>query len=107
MKIKIQGRVYLHPLLASPDSIIDAETDVLTLTFPMSDGSTKEAVYRKGRKILIDAGFESNRLRFQQDFTFGKSIIGEARHSTVTVTFTYKGVWNNVKGYEQIDRAGM
>ncbi len=98
MKLKVKGDELLHPLLqVGTKLIVDATTDELYITYGMEPDKSKQAVFAKGRKLLLDHGFKHKKFRFVDDIHFNKRIINGIRVDAVTVKITYRGTWNDVR----------
>lgn len=98
MRLKIKGVTHSHPQLQIGETLlVDATTDELYVSFPMEPSSSKQKVFARGRKLLLEGGFKPKKFRFVDDIHFKKKVINGVRVDAVTVKITYKGNWNDVR----------
>lgn len=88
----------MHPQLQVGDKLlVDASTNELYISFEIEPNKSKQAVFAKGRKLLLENGFKPKKFRFVDDIHFTKRIINDLRVAAVTVKITYTGSWNDVR----------
>lgn len=77
--------------------LVDAQTDELYISFEIEPNKSKQAVFARGRRLLLVNGFKPKKFRFVDDIHFTKRIINDKRVAAVTVKIIYKGSWNDVR----------
>lgn len=94
----MNGVELVHPLIQVGETLlVDAQTDELYISFAIEPNKSKQAVFTKGRKLLLEHGFKKKKFRFVDDIHFTKRIINDKRVAAVTVKMTYTGSWNDVR----------